>query len=72
MKWDTLTHESAWNKLLHCQFCLTPYLTAGLLGWYWLAERSDGVWDDMWWIANGVWAVSYLAAILVAYDQPEE
>lgn len=67
MKWDDLTHESAWNKLLHCQFCLTPYLAAGLYGWWWLA---DGHWT--WWVINGIWAGSYLAAILVAYDQPDE
>lgn len=67
IKWDDATDGSAWNKLMHCQFCLSPYLAAGLLAWFWL---SDGHWT--WWVANGVWAGSYLAASYVAYDQPDE
>lgn len=73
IKWDDWTHRSAWNKLLHCQFCLTPYLTAGLFIWYLIAERNGSdLGLAIWWIANGIWAASYLAAIVVAYDQPEE
>lgn len=67
MKWDDKTHESAWNKLFHCQFCITPYLAAGLLAWFWF---SDAHWT--WWVANGVWAASYVAATYVAYDQPDD
>lgn len=67
MKWDDSTGESAWNKLLHCQFCLTPYLAAGLFAWFWF---SGGHWT--WWVANGVWAGSYVAASYVAYDQPDD
>lgn len=67
MKWDDATHESGWNKLLHCQFCLSPYLAAGMLLWFWLAGDH---WS--WWVVNGVWAGSYLAASFVAYDQPDE
>ena len=67
MKWDDWTGDSAWNKLFHCQFCLTPYLAAGMALWAWL---SDLHWT--WWVINGVWGLSYVAASIVAYDQPEE
>jgi hypothetical protein len=56
-----------WGKLWTCQFCLTPYLTAGIILWAWLCDLH---WT--WWVINGVWGLSYVAAIIVAYDQPEE
>ena len=31
---------------------------------------SDLHWT--WWLVNGWWALSYLAAILVSYDQPPD
>ena len=70
-QWDNRIGEVGWGKLLHCQFCLTPWLSAVLFAWFWIAESSDGVWDNVWWIANGVWAGSYIAASWVSYDQPE-
>jgi hypothetical protein len=73
MKWDDATGESGWNKLLHCQFCLTPWLAAGMLLWAWLAGiEDDSASSVIWWVVNGWWAGSYLAASYVAYDQPEE
>lgn len=55
---------SAWGKLIQCQFCLAPYLSTGMVIW---AYVSDLHWT--WWVINGVWAGSYLAAILVSYDE---
>lgn len=78
IKWDNATGDSAWNKLLHCQFCLTPYLMAGVMLWAWWADiadhavLTDSFWATAWWIVNGWWAGSYLAASYVAYDQPED
>jgi hypothetical protein len=34
--------------------------------WVWLSDLN--AW---WWIINGWWAGSYLAAMIVSYDQPE-
>ena len=59
--------DSKWVGLLDCPFCMAPYLAAGMLAWAWV---SDLHWT--WWIINGWWAASYLAAIVVAYDQPED
>ena len=58
--------DEGWGKLLHCPFCSAPYLAAGMVGWAWL---SDLHWS--WWLVNGVWGLSYVSSILVAYDQPE-
>lgn len=64
--WDDHV-RGGWNKLLHCQFCLTPYMAAVMAAWFWY---SDGHWT--WWVINGVWGLSYLAATFVSYDQPPE
>jgi hypothetical protein len=56
-----------WGKLWTCQFCLAPYLTIGMGAW---AYFSDFHWT--WWVINGWWAASYVAAMVVAYDQPED
>jgi len=58
--------ESRWSVLWECQFCIAPYLTAGMIGWAWWSDLN--MW---WWLINGWWAASYAAAIVVSYDQPE-
>lgn len=63
-----------WGPLLTCPFCCTPYLAAVVLGVAMLA----GVWSPGWswasvWWTGAVWAsVSYLAAMLVVRDEPED
>jgi hypothetical protein len=79
-RWDRLTHYDpqtvGWGKLLHCAFCATPYLAVGMLLWS-LAALPDSNptdwWSAAWWwlVVNGTWGLSYIAAITVAYDQPE-
>lgn len=59
--------DGKWAPLARCPFCLSPYLSVGMFGWAWL---SDLHWT--WWVINGVWAGSYLAASAVAYDEPPE
>lgn len=58
--------DSKWSALWECQFCMAPYLAAGQGVWLWLGGDH---WT--WWVINGWWAGSYLAAITVSYDQPE-
>ena len=55
-----------WGVLITCPFCLTPYLATGMALWAWASDTNT-----WWWVINGVWGLSYLAAILVARDQPE-
>ena len=59
--------DGKWAPLARCPFCLSPYLTVGMLVWAYL---SDLHWT--WWVINGWWAASYLAAMVVAYDEPPE
>lgn len=59
--------DNPWRKLVECQYCITPYLAAGMLAWAWASDLNT-----WWWVVNGTWAGSYVAAILVSYDQPEE
>jgi hypothetical protein len=59
--------DSKWSALWECPFCLAPYLMAGMGVWVWLSDLNT-----VWWVVNGWWAATYLAAIVVAYDQPED
>jgi len=59
-----------WADLVVCPFCLAPYLMAVQLAWmFWLWDTPAFRWG--WLIPNLWWALSYVAAIIVAYDQPE-
>lgn len=67
LKFFTAVGDSPWRKLGECAFCLAPYLTLVMFLWAWL---SDLHWTFL--AINGWWTASYLAAILVAYDMPED
>lgn len=72
-KWDEHIGEDGWGKLIHCPFCSAPYLAAGMLLWFWLAFRFGGdLAQSFWWTVNGIWGLSYISSIIVAYDQPPE
>ena len=62
LKWT----PTSWVNVWECHFCLAPYLAAGMGAWAW----ASGL-DTVWWVVNGWWAASYVAAVFVAYDQPE-
>lgn len=69
--WRDVTH--GWSTLLMCSFCFAPYAAAVDLTWALLAGLEWGpFWSSAWWVVNAWAAVSYLAAILVAYDEPAE
>lgn len=63
--WWTLHAPRGTTPLLTCHFCLTPWMATGMALWFYLA---DGHWT--WWVINGVWGLSYVAAAFVSYDQP--
>lgn len=59
-----------WADLVICPFCIAPYLTAVQLVWLTQLWGTDAfTWG--WLIPNAWWALSYLSAIVVAWDQPE-
>lgn len=68
-----------WYDLLDCPFCFAPYAAAVDLTWAlwsgapWLAwYGSTESWAAWWWIVNTWAALSYLAAMIVARDTPED
>lgn len=72
-RWDERYGTEGWGKLIHCPFCSAPYLAAGMTLWAWLTFRYGNEFAEaVWWTLNGVWGLSYVASILVAYDQPED
>lgn len=64
IKWDGWTNDGPWSKLGHCLWCLSPYVVAPNLAW---ALLSDLHWT--WWVFNGWLAASYVASIIVYFDE---
>lgn len=69
-RWDDLVDEdSSWNKLLHCPWCLTPWLVFLALIWAVIGFFVPWV-GVVWWVIWGWLAISYVASIVIAYDEP--
>lgn len=49
--------------LLFCQWCFSFWATLAVVLWGYLSD-----FDEIWWIANGSLAASYLAAIFMTND----
>lgn len=64
IKVDDLTHEGPWSKVVHCGWCFGPYATALVLG---TGVLSHLHWA--WWLVNGWLAASYLASLIVYWDE---
>jgi hypothetical protein len=64
MKWDDRTHESGWNILFHCHWCLSAWMVLPILLWGWLSDLHVS-----WWIFNGWLAAAYAAAMIVERDE---
>lgn len=63
IKWDTLTKDGPWSKLVHCPYCFAPWSAAFIIGWGLVFD-----WPVAWWILNGWLATAYLAAMVQARD----
>jgi hypothetical protein len=64
IKWDTITKDGIWSKIVHCPWCASPYIAAILLAW---AVLSNLHWS--WWLFTGWLAVSYVASWIVFHDE---
>jgi hypothetical protein len=62
-KYVEMTEGTEWSVLAECPFCVAPYVVAADLAW---ALRSDL--GRKWWIANGWFAASYAASLIVVRD----
>lgn len=63
--WDRITRDGPWSTLVHCGYCAAPWITVISIAWAWW---SDFHWT--WWLFYGWLTISYLAAIIVSYDEP--
>lgn len=66
IKWDDITGESGWNTLLHCHWCMAPWMVLPLGAWGWLSNLHVS-----WWVFNLWLAVSYIASMIVERDEKE-
>lgn len=67
IKWDDLTEEgrfSSWNTLIHCHWCLAPWMGAivGLWGYFSDLHAS-------WWMFNLWLAAVYVSSMIVDRDE---
>lgn len=76
-KYLDATDGSGWGLLALCGYCMSFWVTAALVVWADLAgvfdrEPAFGWSGDLsvpiWWLINGVFAMSYLAATYIAND----
>ena len=66
MKWDDLTDDGPWSKLVHCHWCMAPWLTIPVGLWGWLTNLQTA-----WWVFNGWLAAAYVASMIVERDEVE-
>ena len=72
IKWDDWTHDSSWNTLLHCPWCLVPWIMLVAIGWFFLG-LFVAVWIAWaWWIFWGWLALSGLATMVYVRDEPQK
>lgn len=66
-KYADATDGSGWQLLAYCAYCASFWITlAVVLSGY----ASD--WHESWWVVNGIFGASYLAAILMVHDGDDE
>lgn len=73
MKWDAKTEQSEWNLLLHCGYCAAPWVVLLNGGAGVLAHEFAPTWVWLTWVIFNAWlAMSYVAAIVMAYDGDDD
>lgn len=72
--YEDKTDGSGWQWLTLCGYCFSfwavlPIVVLGLLaGVYDDPASIGGLWSRVWWIVNGIFAMTYLAGVFMAYD----
>lgn len=74
-RYENATDGSDWQWLTMCGYCFSFWATVLIVAWGWLSgvygfSRSESatVSEQVWWLFNGTFAASYLAAVFMAYD----
>lgn len=52
-----------WQLLALCGYCMGFWVALGVLAWGYLTD-----WQTAWWLVNGLFALAYAAAIVMAHD----
>lgn len=63
MRWDTVTKDGPWAKLVHCPWCFGPWVVAVNAAW---AYVSNLHWT--WWVVNAFFALGYVTSWVVFHD----
>ena len=72
IQWDNATHKSSWNTLLHCPWCLTPWLMLGAIGWFFAGFFWAAWLLWAWWIFWGWLAMAGLSSMVYVRDERAE
>lgn len=75
-KYAEATDGGGWQLLAFCAYCAGFWVTGAVVVWGLLAgvydpvsgNQYDRVPFTLWWAINGIFAMSYLAAILMIHD----
>lgn len=71
VKWDALTEESTWNKLIHCPWCLGMWVGVFAGAWFGVGLVVDWI-MVAWWIVWGFLAIGYLIPMIIVRDEPAD
>lgn len=66
MKWDEITDDGPWSTLMHCHWCLGPWMVIPVGLWGWLSE-----FHTPWWVVNVWLAAAYVVSMIVERDEKE-
>jgi hypothetical protein len=58
---------SGWQAITWCGYCVSFWITAAVIAWGYFTN-----WQDAWWLVNGAFAASYLAATYVTHDGDDD
>ena len=65
-KYDDLTDGGKWQILAHCPWCASFWVTLPIVLWGYFSDFHTA-----WWLFNGTFAASYLAAMVMVHDGDE-
>lgn len=67
LQWQKITKDGPWALLASCFWCATPWIMAVCIAWGWFSSLH---WT--WWAFWGWLALSYIATIIIARDEPTQ
>lgn len=62
--YEERTDGSGWQMISYCSYCMSPWVTLAVVLWGWLTDFGTA-----WWVVNGAFAASYVAAFIVRHDK---